>query len=61
MLYAEGSTYGGGSEVNSGLYFKLTEPYRSSFLDKCKISEDEWAKYEKKLKNLYVQKAPTGT
>ena len=23
MLFAEGSTYGGGSEVNSGLYFKL--------------------------------------
>ena len=62
MLYAEGSTYGGGSEVNSGLYFKLTEPYRSSFLDKCKISEDEWAKYEKKVEEiLYVQKAPTGT
>ncbi len=62
MLFAEGSTYGGGSEVNSGLYFKLTEPYRRSFLDKCKIQEEEWSRYEKKVEEmLFVQKAPSGT
>ena len=31
MLFTEGETYGGGSEVNSGLYFKLTEPYGALF------------------------------
>ena len=62
MLFTEGSTYGGGSEVNSGLYFKLTEPYKSSFLDKCKIQEDEWNSYEKKVEEmLFVQKSPKGT
>jgi len=62
MLFAEGSTYGGGSEVNSGLYFKLTEPYKSSFLNKCKIQEDEWNRYEKKVEEmLFVQKSPSGT
>ncbi|OUX36521.1 MAG: hypothetical protein CBE33_05390 [Candidatus Pelagibacter sp. TMED273] len=28
MIYAEGETFGGGSEVNSGLYFKLTGHYK---------------------------------
>jgi len=62
ILFAEGSTYGGGSEVNSGLYFKLTEPYRSSILKKSNIEEEEWIKYEKKVENiLSVQKSPEGT
>ncbi len=62
MLFAEGFTYGGGSEVNSGLYFKLTEPYKSSFLDKCKIHEEEWNRYEKRVEEmLSVQKTPPGT
>ena len=51
MLFAEGSTYGGGSEVNSGLYFKLTEPYKSKLLKKSNITHDEWNSVEKKLKN----------
>ncbi len=62
MLFAEGATFGGGSEVNSGLYFKLTEPYRSSILNKCNIQESEWMEYEKKVENiLSVQKSPKGT
>lgn len=62
MLFAEGFTYGGGSEVNSGLYFKLTEPYKSSFLDKCNIHEEEWNRYEKRVEEmLSVQKTPPGT
>ena len=42
MLFAEGSTYGGGSEVNGGLYFKLTGPYRTQFLKESGLSEEEW-------------------
>lgn len=62
MLFTEGETYGGGSEVNSGLYFKLTEPYRSSFLRKCNIEEEEWQYYEKIVeKKISVQKSPEGS
>ena len=31
IIFTEGSTYGGGSEVNSGLYFKLTGKYKKNF------------------------------
>ncbi len=59
MLFAEGSTYGGGSEVNSGLYFKLINPYRESFLSKANISEEEWTEKETYVeKILSVQKSP---
>ena len=59
MLFAEGSTYGGGSEVNSGLYFKLTEPYRDKLLKKANITEDEWIKKEQHIeKMLSVQDSP---
>ena len=62
MLFTEGETYGGGSEVNSGLYFKLTEPYRSSFLTKCNIDEEEWQYFEKIVeKKISVQKSPQGS
>ena len=62
MLFAEGATYGGGSEVNSGLYFKLTEPYKSKFLQKANISENEWDQVEKKVeKMISVQLAPEGS
>ena len=62
MLFAEGSTYGGGSEVNSGLYFKLTEPYKSIFLEKANITVDEWNYVEKKVeKMISVQHAPPGS
>mgnify|MGYP001184231470 CR=1 FL=1 len=60
MLYAEGETFGGGSEVNSGLYFKLLEPYKSDFLNKANISEKEWNEQEKYVeKILSVQKSPS--
>ena len=62
MLFAEGSTYGGGSEVNSGLYFKLTGPYRTQFLTDSRLSEQEWSEGEKIVENmLSIQKAPKGT
>ena len=62
MLFTEGETYGGGSEVNSGLYFKLTEPYRSSFLEKCNLEEEEWQYYEKIVEQkISVQKSPQGS
>ncbi len=62
MLFAEGSTYGGGSEVNSGLYFKLTEPYKSVFLQKANITPNEWDEVEKKVEDLIsVQQAPLGS
>jgi len=62
MLFTEGETYGGGSEVNSGLYFKLTEPYRSTFLKKCNIEEDEWQHFEKIVEQkISVQKSPKGS
>jgi hypothetical protein len=59
MLFAEGGTFGGGSEVNSGLYFKLTEPYRDKLLKKANITEDEWIKKEQHIeKMLSVQDSP---
>ena len=62
MLYAEGSTYGGGSEVNSGLYFKLSGPHREKFLEKAGISEDEWVKKESEVENIInVQSSPKNT
>ena len=62
MLFAEGSTYGGGSEVNSGLYFKLTGPYRTQFLKESGLSEEEWVEGEKIVEQmLSIQKAPKGT
>lgn len=62
ILYAEGSTYGGGSEVNSGLYFKLSGPYREKFLEKAGITEDEWVKKESEVENIInVQSSPKNT
>ncbi len=62
LLYAEGGTYGGGSEVNSGLYFKLSGPYRDDFLNKCNLEEKEWSEKEKVVEKLIsVQKSPKGT
>jgi hypothetical protein len=62
VLYAEGSTYGGGSEVNSGLYFKLSGPYKKEFLNKTGISEGEWEETEKLIEEkISVQKAPANS
>lgn len=51
IIFTEGSTYGGGSQVNSGLYFKLTGEYKKQFLELSGISQEEWD-----LKEQYVEK-----
>tara|TARA_A100001015_G_scaffold279180_1_gene340126 strand:- start:1764 stop:3383 length:1620 start_codon:yes stop_codon:yes gene_type:complete len=59
MIYAEGETFGGGSEVNSGLYFKLTGHYKKKFLEISEINEEEWNTAEKLVENiLSVQNSP---
>lgn len=59
MLFAEGATYGGGSEVNSGLYFKLAGPYKESILSSCQISNKEWSEAELEIeKELKIQLQP---
>ncbi len=59
IIYAEGSTYGGGSEVNSGLYFKLTGHYKEKFLELAKINKNLWDEKEKYVeKKLNVQFQP---
>lgn len=51
IIFTEGSTYGGGSQVNSGLYFKLTGKYKEQFLALTGIPQEEW-----ELKEEYVEK-----
>ncbi len=46
VLYAEGSTLGGGSEVNSGLYHRLEGKHRSRILETINVSENEWSSLE---------------
>ena len=59
MLFAE-VQHGGGSEVNSGLYFKLWGP-TEEFLNKSNISENEWEAHEKIVEEmLSIQFAPPG-
>lgn len=59
MIFAEGSTLGGGSEVNSGLYFELTEPYKSEILNLSNINEKDWDAAEDEVKRyLSVQNDP---
>lgn len=59
MLFAEGKTYGGGSTINSGLYFKLISHYRDTFLKLSNISNDEWSLNEQYVeKMLSIQKSP---
>ena len=49
----------GGSEVNSGLYFKLTGHYKKKFLEISEINEEEWNTAEKLVENiLSVQNSP---
>ena len=62
LIFGEGSTYGGGSEINSGLYFRLEGPYRKKFLEKSNISDEEWKIGERVVEDmLSIQKAPDGT
>ena len=59
MIYAEGSTLGGGSEVNSGLYFKLVNPYKTKLLKACNLNIEEWSIAEKEIEHsLSVQNDP---
>jgi len=59
IIFTEGSTFGGGSEVNSGLYFKLAGFYKKKFLDIVKINRQVWdSKEEYVEKKINVQMQP---
>ena len=61
IMFAEGMTVGGGSEVNSGLYHRLEGAYRSEILQALRTSEVEWAELEAMVENeLSVQISPGG-
>lgn len=51
VLFAEGKTFGGGSEVNSGLYHKLEGIHREKMLSLLQVSESEWSENEAKIEN----------
>ena len=60
VLYAEGETLGGGSEVNSGLYHRLGGKYRATYLELLKISEENWNEIEVEIeKKISVNFEPT--
>jgi hypothetical protein len=46
VLFAEGKTFGGGSEVNSGLYHRLEGIHREKMLSLLQVSKSEWREYE---------------
>jgi choline dehydrogenase-like flavoprotein len=59
VLYAEGRTLGGGSEVNSGLYHRIEGRHRTSILGTVGVSEADWRILEELVENeIAVQKAP---
>lgn len=59
VLYAEGRTLGGGSEVNSGLYHRLEGHHRERILNTLKVTEANWRRLEDKVeKAISVQKQP---
>jgi choline dehydrogenase-like flavoprotein len=61
VLFAEGETVGGGSEVNSGLYHRLDGIHRHRILDHLEISESEWEESESLVeKEIAVQHSPEG-
>jgi choline dehydrogenase-like flavoprotein len=60
VLFAEGGTLGGGSEVNSGLYHRLVGTHRAKILNSVGATEEEWVRLEELVeKELSVQNAPT--
>jgi hypothetical protein len=62
ILFAEGMTLGGGSEVNSGLYHRLEGHRRTEILSTVGSSEEEWSELEKLVeKAISVQLSPEGT
>jgi hypothetical protein len=59
VLFAEGWTLGGGSEVNSGLYHRLVGTHRTKILNSVGATEEEWVRFEELVeKELSVQKSP---
>jgi len=61
VLFAEGKTLGGGSEVNSGLYHRLEGSHREKILSSLKVSEDVWSQLEELVEEeLSVQLDPEG-
>lgn len=59
VLYAEGRTFGGGSEVNSGLYHRLEGKHRKKILNTVNVSDSEWEKLERLLEQeISVQASP---
>jgi len=62
VLFAEGMTLGGGSEVNSGLYHRLEGKRRREILSAVAASEEEWNELEQLVeKEISVQLSPDGT
>ncbi len=62
VLFAEGMTLGGGSEVNSGLYHRLEGHRRTEILSAVGASEEEWSELEKLVeKEVSVQLSQEGT
>ena len=61
VLFAEGMTLGGGSEVNSGLYHRLEGHRRTQILSALGASEEEWNELEELVeKDISVQLSPDG-
>jgi choline dehydrogenase-like flavoprotein len=59
ILFAEGKTLGGGSEVNSGLYHRLQGAHREKILRSLQVDENEWAELEKLVESeLSIQLDP---
>lgn len=50
--FAQGSTLGGGSEVNSGLYHKLPLPVKDRFLEECSLSKEIWDRSELRIERM---------
>jgi choline dehydrogenase-like flavoprotein len=62
VLFAEGRTLGGGSEVNSGLYHRLVGTHRTKILRSVGATEVEWARFEELVEHeLFVQNSPYST
>ncbi len=50
--FSQGSSYGGGSAINSGLYHRLPSVVRSEWLDVLGISREQWRSSEEKIEAL---------
>lgn len=50
--FAQGSVFGGGSEVNSGLYHELPEKIVAAFASAAGISESHYLASEREIRNL---------